>query len=137
MIRRPPRSTLFPYTTLFRSISTYAADAKKVFLNGKVLAEASNSEKRVEFSLSAYARPGTNTIEISYELFGSPNFGDNLGELKGVESARLKGGPGGESAVDAWQVQRFPAPSRGREVDPALSPEVSESGWTRASPERS
>src|SRR2546430_12362072 len=24
MIRRPPRSTLFPYTTLFRSISVYA-----------------------------------------------------------------------------------------------------------------
>src|SRR3712207_8541035 len=23
MIRRPPRSTLFPYTTLFRSLSTY------------------------------------------------------------------------------------------------------------------
>src|SRR2546426_5012030 len=25
MIRRPPRSTLFPYTTLFRSVSLYAA----------------------------------------------------------------------------------------------------------------
>src|SRR2546429_973035 len=25
MIRRPPRSTLFPYTTLFRSAATYAA----------------------------------------------------------------------------------------------------------------
>src|SRR5207245_10321956 len=103
--------------------STCADDAKKVFRNGKLVAEASNSEKRVEFPLAAYARPGTNTIEISYELFGSPNFGDKLGELKGVESARLKGGPGGESAVDAWQVQRFPAPSRGREIDPAFSPE--------------
>src|SRR3712207_8232156 len=27
MIRRPPRSTLFPYTTLFRSIGFYGADA--------------------------------------------------------------------------------------------------------------
>src|SRR5258708_30831477 len=26
MIRRPPRSTLFPYTTLFRSMSDYFAD---------------------------------------------------------------------------------------------------------------
>src|SRR3712207_7602033 len=25
MIRRPPRSTLFPYTTLFRSVSTYTS----------------------------------------------------------------------------------------------------------------
>src|SRR5258707_9210363 len=27
MIRRPPRSTLFPYTTLFRSIHEHAADS--------------------------------------------------------------------------------------------------------------
>src|SRR5258708_10907398 len=27
MIRRPPRSTLFPYTTLFRSTRTYPLDA--------------------------------------------------------------------------------------------------------------
>src|SRR3712207_7935366 len=27
MIRRPPRSTLFPYTTLFRSLKVYAAPA--------------------------------------------------------------------------------------------------------------
>src|SRR3712207_8216430 len=27
MIRRPPRSTLFPYTTLFRSIGSVAGDA--------------------------------------------------------------------------------------------------------------
>src|SRR2546425_4799174 len=27
MIRRPPRSTLFPYTTLFRSVYPYPADA--------------------------------------------------------------------------------------------------------------
>src|SRR3712207_7633111 len=28
MIRRPPRSTLFPYTTLFRSLSTTVADLR-------------------------------------------------------------------------------------------------------------
>src|SRR5690348_17465032 len=30
MIRRPPRSTLFPYTTLFRSINVLAARAARV-----------------------------------------------------------------------------------------------------------
>src|SRR2546429_5063758 len=30
MIRRPPRSTLFPYTTLFRSISYFRALAEEV-----------------------------------------------------------------------------------------------------------
>src|SRR2546422_3199178 len=29
MIRRPPRSTLFPYTTLFRSASTRAGSARR------------------------------------------------------------------------------------------------------------
>src|SRR5687768_18271210 len=28
MIRRPPRSTLFPYTTLFRSVSPAASDGR-------------------------------------------------------------------------------------------------------------
>src|SRR3712207_7138326 len=28
MIRRPPRSTLFPYTTLFRSLATFLARAQ-------------------------------------------------------------------------------------------------------------
>src|SRR2546421_2814248 len=34
MIRRPPRSTLFPYTTLFRSLTTIA-----LFFSGAVRAE--------------------------------------------------------------------------------------------------
>src|SRR5260221_3701559 len=32
MIRRPPRSTLFPYTTLFRSLQNRAADCLVVVL---------------------------------------------------------------------------------------------------------
>src|SRR5256885_12241852 len=35
MIRRPPRSTLFPYTTLFRSLCVYEKDAQFLeFLEG-------------------------------------------------------------------------------------------------------
>src|SRR2546422_4515561 len=30
MIRRPPRSTLFPYTTLFRSLGVHAGDARRI-----------------------------------------------------------------------------------------------------------
>src|SRR5256885_5058838 len=30
MIRRPPRSTLFPYTTLFRSVERFSGDIQKV-----------------------------------------------------------------------------------------------------------
>src|SRR3712207_7181229 len=34
MIRRPPRSTLFPYTTLFRSVGAGAAQGVEVFVVG-------------------------------------------------------------------------------------------------------
>src|SRR5438874_7019668 len=38
MIRRPPRSTLFPYTTLFRSLMTYAGVVAMVVLSFGALA---------------------------------------------------------------------------------------------------
>src|SRR2546422_3817229 len=34
MIRRPPRSTLFPYTTLFRSVGTVKHDARHLDRGG-------------------------------------------------------------------------------------------------------
>src|SRR2546429_845130 len=34
MIRRPPRSTLFPYTTLFRSIPAHPPGARAPYLRG-------------------------------------------------------------------------------------------------------
>src|SRR5258708_24179498 len=37
MIRRPPRSTLFPYTTLFRSIADYAIRNQGKFPDDKFL----------------------------------------------------------------------------------------------------
>src|SRR5256885_5816505 len=41
MIRRPPRSTLFPYTTLFRSEEITAVGRKiKVVLNGTTIVDA-------------------------------------------------------------------------------------------------
>src|SRR3712207_7515604 len=35
MIRRPPRSTLFPYTTLFRSHGKQVREAAKLIVNAK------------------------------------------------------------------------------------------------------
>src|SRR5258708_20764608 len=46
MIRRPPRSTLFPYTTLFRSVFTEARDnprAEQVIVGGLLLAAAADN----------------------------------------------------------------------------------------------
>jgi hypothetical protein len=119
------------------AISTFADDGKKVFVNGKLAAEASNSRRQVEFALAPYAHNGANTLEIAYELFGSPNFGENLEELKGLESARS--GPDLQSAtpIGSWQVQRFPAAMHsamtGRDARPTLDPDFSIGGWNRAS----
>ena len=120
----------FPYKSEPKMfISTIAEDGKKVFLNGKLVEEASNAKPQVEIALPKYAQAGTNTLEISYELFGSPNFGEKLGELKGIESARY--GPDARTAwtIDSWQIQRFPAAMRGREIDP----EFSVGGWQPSS----
>ncbi|HEV2231792.1 MAG TPA: beta-galactosidase [Terriglobia bacterium] len=103
-------------------ISAFADDAKKVFLNGKLVSEASNTKKQVEIPLPENTQAGANLIEIVYELFGSPNFGANIGELHGIESVRLGTDAQTGAAIDSWQVQLFPGPIKGRELDPAFSP---------------
>src|SRR3712207_9332148 len=46
MIRRPPRSTLFPYTTLFRSIVDAAAEVVAVGGHGRDLARSLQLSRR-------------------------------------------------------------------------------------------
>jgi hypothetical protein len=103
-------------------ISAFTNDGKKVFVNGKLVPEASRAEKFVEFATAAYFNPGANRLEISYELFGSTEFGDEvqMSELKGISSVRLSADPS-STAVEKWQVQCFPAARRGRTVDPDFS----------------
>src|SRR2546429_7319282 len=47
MIRRPPRSTLFPYTTLFRSVSEALIEAVKSGKAGRLLAEVQRFQAAV------------------------------------------------------------------------------------------
>src|SRR3989440_10350439 len=44
MIRRPPRSTLFPYTTLFRSVSKMSKKKKKLARRSRSASKSSRSE---------------------------------------------------------------------------------------------
>src|SRR3712207_8218885 len=48
MIRRPPRSTLFPYTTLFRSRSGFAAARSSRMIPSCPCARAMNGATRAE-----------------------------------------------------------------------------------------
>src|SRR5256885_5652010 len=48
MIRRPPRSTLFPYTTLFRSLCLSVADAQSVDVGERELDRDSRAGRSEE-----------------------------------------------------------------------------------------
>src|SRR5258705_10121192 len=61
MIRRPPRSTLFPYTTLFRSIVVpdSVADPLRYYKNNTV-----NSRALIECELTVLFRSEEHTSEL-------------------------------------------------------------------------
>src|SRR5208337_4306407 len=83
--------------------------------------EALKPAKSISFDPAKYAQPGANTLEIVYEAFGAENGDTAMGDLKGIESVRLGSDAQSGTAVSTWQIQRFAAPLRGREVDPAFA----------------
>src|SRR2546422_3909097 len=72
MIRRPPRSTLFPYTTLFRSLMAIKAAGKlgKIYVGGTDGSpDALDSMDKGELNMSVYQDPvgqGEGAIEGAY-----------------------------------------------------------------------
>src|SRR3989442_11303886 len=48
MIRRPPRSTLFPYTTLFRSVSLFQVITAELTRGARVGHQVAGAESRSE-----------------------------------------------------------------------------------------
>src|SRR3712207_7272542 len=87
MIRRPPRSTLFPYTTLFRSISITDG---QIFLDGDMFnsgqrpaIDVGNSVSRVGSSAQIKAMKdtaGTLRLDLAqyFELHSFAQFGSDL-----------------------------------------------------------
>src|SRR2546426_8165541 len=57
MIRRPPRSTLFPYTTLFRSVSRRAGDQRAEGCCPRAVSERSALRGRSEEHTSELQSP--------------------------------------------------------------------------------
>ena len=64
MIRRPPRSTLFPYTTLFRSIVIFAGMAPESF----------NLANFAPTSIGAFLPPPPETNAALYKLASALDF---------------------------------------------------------------
>ncbi len=110
-------------------ISSYAEDERKVFLNGKLIPELSNAQTTAQASLANLLGGAEDSaLEISYEAFGTPNFGPKLGELKGIESVKI--GPDSSSArpVQGWQMARFMALAEPH----GLNPQWSQVDWQPA-----
>src|SRR2546430_7882791 len=64
MIRRPPRSTLFPYTTLFRSHDALQGPGRLGQLCGRRRAGAVISHGRLDLSASDRGRSEEHTSEL-------------------------------------------------------------------------
>src|SRR5688572_31077201 len=74
MIRRPPRSTLFPYTTLFRSLvpllrAVGGADARAVRRLEQLLIEAKPQEIEPFLEDRKSTRLNSSHSQISYAVF--------------------------------------------------------------------
>src|SRR5260370_10070765 len=67
MIRRPPRSTLFPYTTLFRSIGTVLKDVRIPGNVGGLQNGARSSVLRTHAAIK-HARSEEHTSELQSHL---------------------------------------------------------------------
>src|SRR2546429_10029002 len=98
MIRRPPRSTLFPYTTLFRS-------ARPVRQHGKVPRAASFLEARGE-------EPHRGGTQVRTRPLGGGR-GDDRDEKRGALMQSWQG---------ASRVSRTPPVKRGRRRPARASP---------------
>src|SRR2546430_5521978 len=64
MIRRPPRSTLFPYTTLFRSI-----ERRALAVHERGMAEVDELGRRPEIEDRKSTRLNSSHSQISYAVF--------------------------------------------------------------------
>src|SRR3712207_7166559 len=69
MIRRPPRSTLFPYTTLFRSARVLVDELLRGGVTDAVLAPGSRSAP-VALALAAAERDGRLRLHVRIDEIG-------------------------------------------------------------------
>src|SRR5436305_10268085 len=73
ILRRPPRSTLFPYTTLFRSVRLFDACSGRLLLNveNRLLAEQLLLQRRDSYILQdrKSTRLNSSHVRISYAVF--------------------------------------------------------------------
>src|SRR5438034_5746769 len=91
MIRRPPRSTLFPYTTLFRS--EVGAEEVLGLLGARGLGELHEIDRRLAFGdeTGGFLRSEEHTSELSHTVISYAVF--CLKKKKKIHSTKFSGEP--------------------------------------------
>ena len=100
-------------------LRSFTRNDKRVFINGRFVAEASTAEAFIAFAPPAWMRTGDNVIEVVYELFGSTEFGETarMAELNGIDSLTIGESTAAAVVVKDWEVQTFAVPMKGRELN--------------------
>src|SRR5258708_13032349 len=82
MIRRPPRSTLFPYTTLFRSVVIATKIGFKLGPNGEQLGKDWRPEHIKQGAEGSLKRLRVETIDLFYQHRVDPRSEEHTSELQ-------------------------------------------------------
>src|SRR2546421_4457586 len=115
MIRRPPRSTLFPYTTLFRSPEFQLTERSLIFVLGHAINVGVQSMLRVAIdrAYGAAKRSGI-PFNLAYPALGSDQQGKGAFDnefMKGLFEAGVARGRGESPFVqEAGEVLRGSLP---------------------------
>src|SRR5256885_15017705 len=118
MIRRPPRSTLFPYTTLFRS-------ALKVSITNDKVSAAFNAVKNVDLHIATLG------FDLNTKVSAGENNGRNLRQdfvVLSLQSGRM---PDGKIQLALSADPRAGAIAAWITVPNQLEPIQATGGWLR------
>src|SRR3712207_7303759 len=86
MIRRPPRSTLFPYTTLFRSTE----DQRSALVLFQIAGDDERAEQRVDPTLERVAAAQKAHPQLRIEQFGDASSAKALQERSEEHTSELQ-----------------------------------------------
>src|SRR3712207_7651287 len=87
MIRRPPRSTLFPYTTLFRSVNGRTRTRLGTNVSGRSKSRRANAvsgrtRTRLGTNVSSRTRPGSAVTTAGRAFLGPERSEEHTSELQ-------------------------------------------------------
>lgn len=97
-------------------LETFTQQGKQVFLNGALVPELSRADRSLSAPLAGRARHGSNLLEVSYEAFGSANFGPELQDLTGISAISI-GNDQKKTPVSELAIQTVPPAIKARHLD--------------------